>query len=91
LAKGPVKFHVMAQLANPGDQTRDATQPWPADRRLVDLGTITLTAPAPNQVDAARQLRLLHSILEPGIEVSDDPLITARVLAYVSSFGRRAQ
>jgi catalase len=91
LAKGKVVFRVMAQLANPGDQTRDPTQAWPADRKVVDLGTITLVRPAADNAKAQKDLRLLPNQLVPGIEVSDDPLIDARVRAYVISFGRRLQ
>ena len=91
LAKGPFAFRVMAQLANPGDQTKDPSQPWPADRKMVDLGTITLDKADPDQVQAQKDLRYLPSQLTPGIEVSDDPLIDARVRAYVISFGRRAR
>ncbi len=90
LSKQKVAFHVMAQLANPGDQTKDPTQPWPADRRIVDLGTITLTSADADQAAAQKALRYLPNRLTPGIEVSDDPLIDARVRAYVISFGRRA-
>jgi catalase len=89
LSQGKVAFRVMAQLAKPGDQTRDPTQAWPANRKMVDLGTITLTAAAPDQAKAQHDLRYLPNRLEPGIEVSDDPLIDARVRAYVISFGRR--
>lgn len=46
LAKEPVAFRMMAQLANLGDQTKDPTEPWPADRRMADLGTITITKAA---------------------------------------------
>ena len=84
-------FHVMAQLANPGDQTKDPSQPWPADRKMVDLGTITLTQPVADNIKAQQDLHYLPNRLQPGIEVSDDPLIDARVRAYVISFGRRAQ
>ena len=91
LSKGPVAFRVMAQLARPGDQTKDPTQPWPADRELADLGTITLTKPAPDNAAASKALRYLPNRLTPGIEVSDDPLIDARVKSYLISFGRRAQ
>lgn len=91
LAKSKVSFRLMAQLAGPDDQTRDPTQPWPADRRMVDMGTITLTKAAADNVAAQKELRYLPNRLMPGIEVSDDPLIDARVRAYVISFGRRAQ
>jgi catalase len=91
LAKGPVKFRMMAQLANPTDQTKDPTQPWPADRRLVDMGTITITKAVADSATAEKALRFLPNNLPAGVEVSDDPLIMARVQAYLISFGRRAQ
>lgn len=91
LAKAPVAFRVMAQLANPGDQTRDPTQPWPSDRHMADLGTITITKPVADGKAADRTLLLLPNRLPAGIEVSDDPLIMARVQTYPISFGRRAQ
>jgi catalase len=91
LAKGPVVFELMAQLAEPGDPTSDPTKPWPDSRKLADMGTITLTAAAADNAAAQKALRYLPSVLMPGIEVSDDPLIDARVRAYVISFGRRAQ
>jgi catalase len=91
LATAPVAFRLMAQLANPGDQTKDPTQPWPSDRRIVDLGTITLTRADADNARVQRTLLFLPNRLAPGIEVSDDPLIDARVRAYVISYGRRLQ
>jgi catalase len=91
LAHGPVVFHLMAQMAAPGDSTKDPTQPWPDDRKLVDLGTLTLTRAAADNVQAQKDFRVLPTQLEPGIEVSDDPLIEARARAYVVSFVRRAR
>ncbi len=90
LAKAPAEFHVLAQLANPGDQTKDPSQPWPDDRRLVDLGTITLTKAVADSATAEKALRYLPNRVPAGIELSDDPLIIARVQAYLISFGRRA-
>ncbi len=91
LKKEKVEFRVMAQLANPGDQTKDPTQPWPTDRRMVNLGILTLTSTMADQTKAQKDLRFLPNHLQPGIEVSDDPLIDARVRSYVISFGRRSQ
>ena len=90
IAKGPVVFQVQAQLADPGDPTRDPSQPWPEDRRVVELGMITLTSTPADQAAASRNLRLLPSNLLPGVEPSDDPMIDARVRSYVISFGRRS-
>jgi catalase len=91
LTNGPVRFRLMAQLAEPGDQTKDPTQPWPADRKVVDLGTITLTEPAPDNTAAQKALLFLPGNLTDGIEVSDDPLIDVRNQAYAVSFSRRSQ
>ncbi len=91
LAKGPVRFRLMAQLAAPDDQTKDPTQPWPADRKVVDLGTITLIKAAADNTAAQKALLFLPSNLTDGIEVSDDPLIDARDQAYAVSFSRRSQ
>ncbi len=85
-----VQFHLTAVLAEPGDPTNDATQPWPADRKSVDLGLITLTRPAADNAAAEKALHFLPNNLCKGIELSDDPLIMARVRAYLISFGRRA-
>ncbi len=90
LAQGPISFRLDAQLANPGDQTKDPSQPWPDDRKVVDLGVITLTKAVADNEKAQEELHYLPNRLQPGIEVSDDPLIDARVRAYVISFGRRA-
>ncbi|HJS87548.1 MAG TPA: catalase family peroxidase, partial [Acetobacteraceae bacterium] len=91
LAKQPVQFRLLAQLAKPGDPTNDATRPWPEDRDLVELGTITLTKAAPDSAAAAKQLLFVPNNLPDGIEVSDDPLIDVRVQAYAISFSLRSQ
>ncbi|MCJ2052573.1 catalase family peroxidase [Methylobacterium sp. J-070] len=91
IAKEPAKFRVLAQLAAPGDPTNDATKPWPDDRRTVDLGTLTVTKALPDSAEAEKALLFMPNNLTDGIEVSDDPLIDARVQAYAVSFSRRSQ
>jgi catalase len=91
LSKEPASFRVVAQLAEPGDPTNDATKPWPDARRTVDLGTLTVTKAVPDSAEAEKALLFMPNALTDGIEVSDDPLIDARVQAYAVSFGRRSQ
>ena len=91
IAQKPVVFHLKAQLAEPGDQTKDASQAWPDDRKVVDLGVLTLTKVVPNNVEAQKKLLFLPTNLTPGIELSDDPLPSVRSAAYGVSFGRRSQ
>ena len=89
LARGPIKFTVMVQLANDGDITDDATVHWPEDRQLMPLGTLVLDKPAPN--DAAEQRRIIFDPIPrvEGIEPSADPLLELRAAIYLMSGRRR--
>jgi catalase len=91
IAQKPVVFHLKAQLAEPGDQTKDASQPWPEDRKVVDLGVLTLTKVVSNSLEVQKKLLFLPTNLTAGIELSNDPLPTVRTAAYSVSFGRRSR
>lgn len=89
LADGPVKFKIVAQLANEGDEVNDATIHWPEDRKVFEIGTVVLTEPVAD--NAAEQK---HMIFDPiprvdGIEPSDDPLLELRAAIYLLSGRRR--
>ena len=89
LKRGSVTFHLKAQLAAAGDSTKDPTQPWPEDRKVVELGTLTVDHAVANSAEAQKTLLFLPGQLTDGIEPSDDPLIDARNGAYAVSFSRR--
>ncbi|MGO9133291.1 MAG: catalase family peroxidase [Methylovirgula sp.] len=91
LAHGPIVFELKAQLAAAGDETKDATLPWPVDRPVVDLGTLTIDKAVPDSLEAQKKLLFLPGQLTDGIEKSDDPLIDVRDNAYAISFSRRSQ
>jgi catalase len=82
LAKGPVKFRLVAQLPGPGDPTNDSSMVWPADRKTVDLGTITLSTVVANSDAAQKALAFDPVLLTTGIELSDDPLPELRSAVY---------
>ena len=91
LKQGAVTFHLKAQLAAPGDSTKDPAQPWPDDRKLVDLGVLTIEKAVADSAEAQKTLLFLPGQLTDGIEQSDDPLIDVRNGAYAESFSRRSQ
>jgi catalase len=91
IARKPLVFHLKAQLAEPGDQTKDASQPWPDDRKVVELGVLTLDRVVPDSLTVQRKLLFVPTNLTAGIELSDDPLPSVRAAAYAVSFGRRSQ
>ena len=89
LKRGPVTFHLKAQLAAAGDSTKDPSQPWPEDRKVVELGTLTIDKAVADSAEAEKTLLFLPGQLTDGIEPSDDPLIDVRDAAYAVSFSRR--
>jgi len=89
LARGPVRFRLQAQLAAADDQTSDPSKPWPEDRKVVELGVLTLDKAEPNSLDAQKQLLFLPGQVPDGIEPSDDPMVAIRNDAYALSFSRR--
>jgi catalase len=89
IAKRPVVFHLQAQLAAAGDQTSDPSQPWPDNRKVVDLGVLTLDKPVVDTLEAQKKLLFLPTRLTDGIELSDDRLPLIRAGAYALSFARR--
>jgi catalase len=89
LAKGPVRFRVLVQLAQNEDDVTDATVAWPETRELVEFGTLTLT----ERVDELSP-ELRKVIFDPvprvdGIDSSGDPLIEVRSEIYLQSGRRR--
>ena len=89
IAKGPIAFRILAQLANAGDVTDDATVHWPEERPLLDLGAISLTEIVADNAHAQKQI-----IFDPiprldGIEPSEDPLLELRAAIYLLSGRRR--
>ena len=54
LAKGPVAFRLVVQLAAAGDPLTDATAVWPDDRPRVELGVVSLTKLAADNAAAQR-------------------------------------
>ena len=78
LAQEPVKFRLLLQLPNPGDSTNDASLVWPADRKTIDLGTITITRVGPDSDAAQKALAFDPTRLTDGIELSYDPLAALR-------------
>jgi catalase len=89
VAKGPVKYTLYAQLANPGDQTNDGSVVWPSDRKRVKLGTISVTKIAPNNEELQKTLAFNPIFITNGITLSDDPLPLLRSAVYALSVVHR--
>jgi catalase len=87
--RGPIKYRLFVQLANPGDPTNDGSIVWPDDRKRVELGTISLTKIAPNSDELQRSLTFNPIFLTDGIQLSDDPFPQLRSAVYALSVAHR--
>jgi catalase len=89
IAKDPVRFRVVVQLAEVGDMVDDATVRWPEERPQRAFGEISLREIAANNAGEQQ-----HVIFDPiprvdGIEASADPLFEPRANIYLMSGRRR--
>lgn len=89
LAKQPVKFGVFVQMAEQGDAITDASTSWPAARKDVPFGTITLTTIVDHQDPERRKIIFDPVPRVDGIDPSGDPLTQVRADLYLLSGRRR--
>jgi catalase len=89
IAKGDVRFNVMALLDRPGDPTMDVTIRWPDEdgRETVRLGTIVITGIEPNHACDASMFDPAR--LAEGIGHPPDEVFAARHAAYAISLAKR--
>jgi catalase len=89
LALAPAEFRVVVQLAEPDDDTADATAVWPENRPLVDFGRLTIT----ERVDelAPERRKIIYDPIPrvTGIDTAGDPLSDLRSELYLLSGRRR--
>jgi catalase len=87
---GVVAFRLSVSLAEPGDAVEDPTVAWPADRTVVELGRLEISAPAEDPERDGDIVVFDPTHVVDGIELSDDEILHARAAAYSESARRRA-
>jgi catalase len=93
LSKGSASFKLLAQIAEAGDPTNDATKHWPEDRKQIELGTIKIDTYEEDNESKKEQQRIIFDPVPriDGVEASDDPIIEMRAALYlISGKERRA-
>jgi catalase len=87
--RGPVKYSLMLEFAEPGDPLDDPTQVWPAGRKQVVVGHLEVVA-ATSIAEIGDPI-MLHdpTKVTDGIELSDDPIVQVRRGVYEVSAAQR--
>ncbi|AKS34018.1 catalase family peroxidase [Mycolicibacterium goodii] len=87
---GPLRWRLLLTVGEPQDPVADATVPWPAGRRVIDAGTITLDTIETDGPGNGRDINFDPLVLPDGIEPSEDPMLSARSAVYAASYRLRA-
>lgn len=87
---GPLRWRMLLTVGEPGDPVADATVPWPAERRVIDAGTLTLDTIETDGPGNGRDINFDPLVLPDGIEPSEDPMLSARSAVYAASYRLRA-
>lgn len=89
VAAAPQHWTMMVTVADAGDPTADPSKAWPAERKAVDVGTLTVDKIQAEADGPCRDINFDPTILPDGMTVSDDPFPAARSAAYAKSFALR--
>jgi catalase len=93
LESEPIELKLLAQIAEDGDVTDDATVMWPEQRSIVELGLIKVEQVLSAEESLKEQK---HIIFDPiprveGMDVTDDPLLDVRASVYLISGKQRRE
>lgn len=88
VAAGPIVYDWYAQIAARGDKIEDPSIAWPESRKLVKLGTFTITKLPDDAAALDRKTVVMVGVSHPGIEPAD-PMLAIRNGSYPISLGQR--
>lgn len=91
LRAGPIKFKLLAQIAEDDDVTDNATIIWPEERQIVELGTLKIDETISEEESRVQQKQIIFDPIPriEGVEASDDPLLEVRASIYLISGKQR--
>jgi catalase len=89
LARGPVGFRVLVQLAEAGDEVANSTAIWPETRTQLEFGTLALTERVDELAPERRKIIFDPLPRVDGIDSAGDPLTAVRSDIYLLSGRRR--
>jgi catalase len=89
LARGPVGFRVLVQLAGAGDDVTDSTNLWPETRPQMEFGTLIIKERVDELAPERRKIIFDPLPRVDGIDSAGDPLTEVRSEIYLLSGRRR--
>lgn len=87
--KGPVQWDMVVSLGEDGDPIDNPAVAWPAERKDVTVGTLTLSRAGTDAVGQCEDINFDPNVLSSGVEPSPDAILAYRSAAYAVSYGKR--
>jgi catalase len=87
--KGPVRWNMMLTIGEASDVQNNPTVYWPAERKTIQVGVLTLTSATPQKGADCEKINFDPLVMGDGIAPTDDPILQFRSPAYAASFVKR--
>lgn len=89
LAKAPLHWDMVMQLAAPGDPVDDPSQPWPVIRPQLVAGTLEVQRVFDQTDGVCRDINFDPTLIPAGMALSNDPVLATRAGIYAHSYNAR--
>jgi catalase len=87
--RGAVRWDMLIALGESGDTENNSTLAWPANRKEVKVGTLTISSSMPQKGAECEKINFDPLVMNDGIEPTNDPILLFRSPAYAYSFAKR--
>ena len=91
VSQGAVRWDMIVTIGEPGDPQDDPTQLWPAGRKEIRAGTMTIHSVTPSAIAGSYGINFDPLVLADGIAATDDPVLRFRSPSYGVSYSKRLQ
>ena len=87
--KGPVRWNMMLTIGEASDVQNNPTIYWPAERKTIQVGVLTLTSATPQKGADCEKINFDPLVMGDGIAPTDDPVLLFRSPSYAASYVKR--
>ncbi len=91
MKRGPALWDMIVTIGEPGDVEDNPTLLWPANRREIKAGTLSLASAAPSADAGSYKINFDPLVMADGIAATDDPVLLFRSPSYGASYSKRLQ
>jgi catalase len=85
----PIRWNMVQTSGEPTDEQTNPTVYWPAERKTIQVGVLTLTSATPQKGAECEKINFDPLVMGDGIAPTDDPILLFRSPAYAASCVKR--